>query len=272
MTGQVIRVHAYRAVYITDGGILLWYLSHAVAPVLGYSSGIEKESSYVPQNVPAWSPFYYQTLFSIVREGLSAPDRVHALCAIFMQGSQSKPSTSVTCPTIPRIISFQQLPYQRSTVIKHIMAVLHLLPTVSCSPLPVPKLRNMHLTRLDDSPFPHALRHLPPMQRNLIALITILIRRVPMHITFAVRPIVFARLMYRDNVSIVRTLCAAELVQRMMVRRLALLKITRTVLCSSSAAGCESAGFFEEADEEWFYGWETGGYDADVHLDDLPDV
>jgi hypothetical protein len=57
-----------------------------------------------------------------------------------------------------------------------------------------------------------------------------------------------------------------------MTGRVALFKISRPAMRTSSAAGCEGAGFFEERDEKRFYGWEAGGYNADVHFHDLPDV
>jgi hypothetical protein len=57
-----------------------------------------------------------------------------------------------------------------------------------------------------------------------------------------------------------------------MARRIALLEIPRPAMSTSSAAGCDGASFFEERDEEGFYSREAGGYNADVHFDDLPDV
>ena len=71
---------------------------------------------------------------------------------------------------------------------------------------------------------------------------------------------------------IIRALRSAKLVQR-MPRRVALFEISRPIVrASPGTADCEGAGFFEESDEERFDGWEAGGYDADVHFDDLPDV
>ena len=52
----------------------------------------------------------------------------------------------------------------------------------------------------------------------------------------------------------------------------ALFEVLRLAMSPSSAAGCDGAGLFEESDEERFYGWETRGYNANVHFDDLPDV
>lgn len=137
--------------------------------------------------------------------------------------------------------------------------------------LSVAELRNMHFARLDDRPSTGPIRHLPPVQRSLIALATIFTRGVPMHIPLIVCPKHFPRLMHRDNVRVVRAFRSAEMVQR-MTGWVALFKISRPAMRTSSAAGCEGAGFFEERDEKRFYGWEAGGYNADVHFDDLPDV
>lgn len=57
-----------------------------------------------------------------------------------------------------------------------------------------------------------------------------------------------------------------------MARGVVLLKISRSIVRTSSTRGCKGASFFEEGDEKRFYGWEARGYDADVHFDDLPDV
>ena len=137
--------------------------------------------------------------------------------------------------------------------------------------LSIAELRNMHFARLDDRPSTGPIRHLPPVQRSLIALATIFTRGVPMHIPLIVCPKHFPRLMHRDNVRVVRAFRSTEMVQR-MARWVALFKISRPAMRTPSAAGCDGAGFFEERDEERFYGWEAGGYNADVHFDDLPDV
>lgn len=92
-----------------------------------------------------------------------------------------------------------------------------------------------------------------------------------MHIPLIVCPKHFSRLMHRDNVRVVRDFRSAELVQR-VTSWVALFKISRSAMRASSAAGCDGARFFEERDEERFYGWEAGGYNADVHFDNLPDV
>lgn len=92
-----------------------------------------------------------------------------------------------------------------------------------------------------------------------------------MHIPLIICPKNFSRLMHRDNMRIIRAFCSAELIQR-VTRWVALFKISRPAMRTSGAAGCNGAGFFEECDEERFDGWEARGYDADVHLDDLPDV
>lgn len=70
---------------------------------------------------------------------------------------------------------------------------------------------------------------------------------------------------------VIRALRSAEMVQR-MTRRVALFKVSRPIVRASGATDCERAGFFKESDEERLYGWEAGGYDADVHFDDLPYV
>jgi hypothetical protein len=137
--------------------------------------------------------------------------------------------------------------------------------------LPVAKLRYMHVARFDNRPSRRPLRRLPPMQRDLIALTTIFARCVPMHIPLVVCPEHLPRLRHRDNERVVRAFSSAEVVQR-MTRRVALLKVPGPVVRTSSAAGCKGAGFFEESDEQRLYGREARGYDADVHLDDLPDV
>jgi hypothetical protein len=49
-------------------------------------------------------------------------------------------------------------------------------------------------------------------------------------------------------------------------------EVSRAVLRATSPARRDGAGCVEEGDEERFDGWETRGYDADVHFDDLPDV
>lgn len=92
-----------------------------------------------------------------------------------------------------------------------------------------------------------------------------------MHIPLIIRPKHFARLMHRDHVRIIWAFRSTELIQR-VTRCVTLFKISRPAMRTSSAAGCDCAGFFEERDEERFHGWEARGYDADVHFDNLPDV